>query len=174
MREGFHTIGVGARSSAGRVRARVVAGLLVVGLGLWLLAERHFGKFDYLIVSSESMEPTLSINDRVLMEKEASYKTGDIVVVVEPSRHDILIVKRIVATEGQVVSTRGETVTVGATPGESAPDKQWTVGRGEVFLLGDNRVYSRDSREYGPVPVSAIRGVVRYRKDSLLHWTAVK
>lgn len=78
------------------------------------------------------------------MEKEASYKAGDVVVVVEPSRHDILIVKRILATEGEVVSVRGETVAVGEKPGAAAPDKQWTVGRGEVFLLGDNRAYSRD------------------------------
>lgn len=160
---------------AGRVSLRVVVGLLVIAAGLWLLLERHFGRLDYLVVSSESMEPTLKINDRVLMEKQAGYKAGEIVVVLEPSRHGSFIVKRILATEGDVVSVKDETITVrhaGEAP--AAGDKQWTVGRGEVFLIGDNRAYSRDSREYGPVPLDSVRGAVRYRQDSLLRWSPVK
>lgn len=160
----------------GRTRVRVVLGLIIIGFGLYLLLERHFGELAYFVITSESMEPTLKIGDRVLMERKETYKVGEIIVFELPGQHGEKIVKRIVAAGGDKVFAWDEELSVNKVPKTPAGTlvKVWELRQGEIFVAGDNRAGSRDSREYGPLPLEAIKGVIRRRYLSPVHWEPVK
>jgi signal peptidase I len=126
----------------------------------------------YRIVST-SMVPTLQAGDRVVANKLA-YRfgdpaRGDLVVFEEPGG-DAAAVKRVVGLPGDRVAMRdGVLVVNGARQQEAyvdyeSVDSQFfgpvTVPPGTVFVLGDNRADSRDSRRYGPVPEGDLEGEV--------------
>lgn len=162
---------------ARRTRVRVIIGLIIIGFGLFLLLQRHYGKLAYFVITSESMEPTLKIGDRVLMERAKEYKVGDIVVFERPDQHGEKLVKRIVAVAGdQVFAWGDEGLTVNQAPPAPAGAlvKVWKIQPGEVFLAGDNRAGSRDSREFGPLPIISIQGSIRRKYLSPVRWEVVK
>ncbi|XP_046665233.1 mitochondrial inner membrane protease subunit 1 [Homalodisca vitripennis] len=108
----------------------------------------HLG--DFVICSGPSMEPTLFTNDTILTEhvspKLNNIKKGDIVVARSPTNPKQFICKRVTGVEGDKMC-----------PGFIS---QVVVPRGHVWLEGDNRNNSSDSRNYGPVPVGLLRGRV--------------
>ncbi|MBR5533654.1 MAG: signal peptidase I [Ruminiclostridium sp.] len=133
-----------------------------------------------ITVDGSSMVPTLDDHDQLLLQK-AGYEPepGDIVVLRKDFAHVAgPVVKRIVATEGQTVEIdyRTSTVYVDGDPldepylGEpmvhptdpSLQQTVWTVPEGSVFVLGDNRNNSYDSRhmDLGPVDERLILGKV--------------
>ena len=120
-------------------------------------------------VLGQSMEPTLHSSQRVVIEK-ITYRfhgprRGDIVVIDSPKQSEMLI-KRVVGLPGETVEVRGGRVFVNGV----VLEEDWTVrqGRGSyaprvvpplhVFVLGDNRGASNDSRSFGPVPIEDIVG----------------
>ncbi len=126
------------------------------------------------VIPTGSMIPTIEIGDRVLAEK-LTYRftrepvVGDIVVFDDPTGQHPQLIKRVVATEGMTVDVRDGAVWV---DGERL-DEPYTHGRpsdpgtvplpveiaeGEVWLMGDNRPNSGDSRFFGPRPVETVRG----------------
>ena len=124
-----------------------------------------------LVEHGPSMEPNLYRGYRVMTEK-VSYllhppRRGDIVVADRPGSEEALI-KRVVALPGETVAVRGghtfvngeriEEPWVTSFGGPSYPPK--VVPSDHVFILGDNRGNSRDSRAIGPVPVDSIKGRV--------------
>lgn len=124
-------------------------------------------------VDGNSMYPTLHDHNIVLYTRHnKEYKSGDIVALNRPNGE--VYVKRIIAVSGDTVNVqRGkvyvngqEIVTeqaVGVTEAKSDTIKYpLTVGDKEVFVLGDNREISRDSREFGTVKVKAIKGTIRW------------
>jgi len=159
----------GARRQAGRA-VTALAGLLVV-----LLAASVTGLLPVRVmrVGSGSMAPAV--------------QTGDLLVVVPPSgpvhRRDIvatphpdtgnLLVKRVVAVGGDRVGLEdGVLVVDGVAVCEPSIDPArldgvWfgpvVVPEGRLFLLGDDRGDSIDSRDFGPVPAADVTGVVHAR-----------
>ncbi|MCA1688011.1 MAG: signal peptidase I [Actinobacteria bacterium] len=123
-------------------------------------------------IPSESMVPTLRIGDRVLVNKFIYRFTeperGDIVVFksVEGGNEDLI--KRVVGVPGDEISVRGGKLRVnGELQRDSYVNKKFpdsssaaptTVPEGHVFVMGDNRANSRDSRYFGPVPKKKIEG----------------
>lgn len=118
-----------------------------------------------------SMEPTLHDGD-VLVIDSLSYRLsgpaiGDIVVAEVPTTGE-RVVKRVVAVEGDTVGIEDGVLIRNGQPVEEpyADHTQmggyyWgpvQVAAGQVFLLGDNRLESVDSRHYGPVPVGSLGG----------------
>jgi len=120
-------------------------------------------------VLGQSMEPTLHSSQRVVIEK-ISYRfhgprRGDIVVIDSPNQSEMLI-KRVVGLPGETVEVRAGDVYVN----EELLEEEWPVSRGggnygpktipplHVFVLGDNRGASNDSRSFGPVPIEHIVG----------------
>lgn len=123
-------------------------------------------------VESDSMSPTLATGDLVVLVPEGEVRRMDVVAVDHPST-GLLLVKRAVGVGGdQVAIEDGVLVVNGAAVCEPAIDPArldgvWfgpvTVGAGELFLLGDERESSIDSREFGTVPDGDVRGKVGTR-----------
>ncbi len=125
-------------------------------------------------IPSESMVPTLEVGDRVLANKFIYRFTeparGDVVLFdsVEEGSEDTLI-KRVAGVEGDEIRVQGGTLFVNGepqdepylnqyVPDQSTPYGPETVPKDHVFVLGDNRGNSGDSRVFGPVPVENIKG----------------
>ena len=123
-------------------------------------------------IPSVSMEDTLLIGDRVLVNKQnRDAHVGDIVVFHRPPGDEAAaikdLIKRVIAVEGDVVEARAGKLIVNGQevdepylkPGTSTTmDRKYELRRGEVFVMGDNRTQSRDSRFFGPIKKSSIIG----------------
>jgi signal peptidase I len=109
-------------------------------------------------------------------------RAGDVVVFIYPKERDKDFIKRIVAVAGQTVEARGNTVLIDGKKVEDAHahyEKRdhvdfgpYTVPAGHVFVMGDNRDESYDSRFWGPVPIQDIKGLamVIYWSWGGEHW----
>ncbi len=123
-------------------------------------------------VRQNSMVPTLLQNDRVLVSKLdyrfAAPQRGDIIVFTPPIPDpSIPYVKRVIGVGGDVIDLRNGNVFVNGqqTTLPQAPQivYPFTVPQGQIFVMGDNRTFSSDSRTFGPVPVASIIGKVILR-----------
>ncbi len=126
------------------------------------------------VIPTGSMIPTIEINDRVLAEKITyrfirgpQYK--DIVVFDDPTGAHPQLIKRVIAVGGQTVDIRNGAVYVdgdklnepyvhGARTDPGTVPLPVKIPQGYVWLMGDNRPNSGDSRFIGAQPISAIRG----------------
>jgi signal peptidase I len=127
-------------------------------------------------VPSESMSPTLVPGDHVLVDKlaysDAQPRRRELVVAHDPTGGGLLL-KRVVAVGGDEVGVEDGVLVVNGVPVEETFYDRKTVDGvyfgplrvpdGRVFLLGDNRGNSVDSREFGAVPVSSLVGRVNLR-----------
>lgn len=123
-------------------------------------------------VSGHSMEPTLSDGQPVIYARiDRNYKKGDIVSVRMPS--DEYLVKRVVAVAGDTVEIKNGVVYVNGTPeknrfgstptpDDSAVKYPLTLTEGQIFVLGDNREVSVDSRNFGPISKTQTRGQILF------------
>lgn len=174
--------------------------LIVIAFAIALLIKSFLIQAFY--IPSASMEPTLQIGDRVIVEK-LSYRFGeperfDVVVfekdieqvvdptapsVDEPVWRDVLdafrglfgfptgdsrdFIKRVIGVGGDTVEGRDGRVYVNGRPIEepylprgttTADFPETEVEPGAIFVMGDNRGNSDDSRNFGPVPVDSVIG----------------
>lgn len=121
------------------------------------------------LVRGYSMEPTLHQEERLLVEK-VSYRfhapqRGDIVVL-KVAQEPIPLVKRVIGLPGETVEIRQGKVYVNGqhldepylrqTPYGNMPARP--VPAGSIFVLGDNRNNSNDSRYFGVVPLDDVVG----------------
>lgn len=130
-------------------------------------------------VSGSSMYPTLKNGDRVLVRLMGYDKVqkGDLVVIVAPQFDDEPLVKRVIAVAGDVIEINndGEVFINGDKLYEpyineqyfsqGSVDAPYTVTEGHVFVMGDNRNHSADSRleEIGALNTDDIIGKVFFR-----------
>jgi signal peptidase I len=145
--------------------------LLVVLLGA-LVAGRYFVA-EPLRIETTSMTPTLHAGQHVLADKVSrrndSWKRGD-VVAFRRTEHGRVLVKRIVGLGGDTVALAdGRLMVNGRQVAEPyAPPKlidsvyfgPVRVPAGHVFVMGDDRRESVDSRQYGAIPTSALQARV--------------
>jgi len=127
-------------------------------------------------VDGFSMIPTLQNGEYILVNKLA-YKTGqpnrgDIIVFRLPGDETQDLIKRVIGLPGDTVHISDGTVTInGAKLQEPyiAQDPlyfgEWTVPEGFLFVLGDNRNDSRDSHQWGLLPLENVIG-----KSVLIYW----
>lgn len=124
-------------------------------------------------IPSLSMSPTLEVDDRVLVNK-LSYdlhdvNRGDVVVFHSPRQSGEVkdLIKRVVGLPGDTVESRNGNLVVNGRmleepylqPSEQTDDlERITIPSGHVFVMGDNRDNSSDSRVFGPVEESLIVG----------------
>lgn len=127
-------------------------------------------------VDGFSMNPTLQNGEYILVNKLA-YKTGepmrgDIVVFVFPMNPQEDLIKRVIGLPGETISVHEGIVTISGTKLDepyiaAAPnyDGDWTIPEGQLFVLGDNRNDSRDSHQWGLLPIENVIG-----RAVLIYW----
>lgn len=139
--------------------------LLALACRLWIL--------EPVAVQSDSMEPTVKAGSLVFVLKPgpelSGVHSGDLVVFPSPVDGTPLV-KRVVAVGGQQIEVQDAVLYVDSSPvdepfvdlatidGTYYPLTEVPVGT--VFVMGDNRERSIDSRDYGPVSLQDIDGLV--------------
>lgn len=153
--------------------------LLVAG-GVSVLLRTY--AYQTFYIPSASMVPTLSVYDRILVQKAffnwRDVHEGDIVVFTHPPLDQCGgvpsddLVKRVIGLPGQTIYSAGNRIYINgrrlAEPYLPAPDPlgrpiassehPYHVPRGDFYVLGDNRADSCDSRYWGPIHGSSIIG----------------
>ena len=151
--------------------------LIAVGVTLLL----RFFVVEAFRVPTGSMEKTIMPGDFVLTEKVSPHfrepEVGDVVVFDNPANDGTVLVKRVIAKAGQTVDMRNGVVYVDGEflrepytnnkdskplasqmPGLPEIIYPYTIPEGCIWVMGDNRVNSRDSRYFGPVDLSLVFG----------------
>jgi signal peptidase I len=165
----------------------VVAVALVVALLL-----RTYVIATYSIPSG-SMEPTLQVGDRIVVNKLSYHLHGidrsDIIVFSTPPNEDCAgppvadLVKRVIGLPGETIALSGGNVVLdgrllrepwlpaseqgrtypGPSPEPYSLHHPYRIPEGDVYVMGDNRTLSCDSRYWGPIKESTIVGKVDVR-----------
>ncbi|CAN5607888.1 signal peptidase I [soil metagenome] len=162
----------GARS--GTLRSLVEWGAVLVGAVVVALVVKMF-LFQAFFIPSASMAPTLQEDDRVMVNK-LSYdlhdvNRGDIIVFKRPPNepdNDVDdLIKRVIGLPGETIEARDGRIYIdgqalaepylpeGTRTEVFAPE---TVPEGHLFMMGDNRDDSRDSRFFGPISDDLVVG----------------
>lgn len=164
------------RSGFGVVIELIV--IAAVALGLAYLITNFIAQ-PYEIPSG-SMEETIDIGDRVFSEK-ITYnfgdpKQGDIVTFTDMTNPSRVLIKRVIATGGQTIDLRdgvvyvdGKALSEPYTNGKptyelnSSITYPYTIPKDSMWVMGDNRTNSSDSRAFGAVPLSNLTGHAFFR-----------
>ena len=131
--------------------------------------------FEPFIVPTPSMEPTLMVQDKVIVNKFSykfrGIKRGDIIVFPSPVNEGKDLVKRAIAFEGETIKLGTDgLIYINGDPIEkdyyiSIDPPEYTgqtfkIGKNEIFAMGDNRNNSYDSRYFGAIQKSDVFGKV--------------
>lgn len=145
--------------------------------------------FTLVKVQGQSMEPSLHNNDRLYVNRFFyTPKKGDVVIFEPATDPDRPYVKRVIATEGDTVYIdfrtgdvyvndevidedyiKDETREMGSyildliKNGEYSRTNPIVIQPGYIFVMGDNRNNSKDSRHLGPVPIEEVMGGAVFR-----------
>ena len=175
-----------------KTRRAIIEWAILIGSALVIALVIKTFLFQAFYIPSESMKPTLNVGDRVLVNK-LSYRVhdvnrGDIVVFETPPKAKDAngtikdLVKRVVGLPGETVETHSgilfvngrqleepylrngvKTCALNSDPGTCGDVPSTTVPSGDVFVMGDNRSASKDSRAFGAITESSIVGRVFVR-----------
>ena len=174
------------KGSSGPVRTLASVVVMIAVVILLAVGLRMFVFVPYGIPTG-SMEDTIMPGDMVFSEKITYYtrapQRGDIVTFADPQVAGRTLIKRVIATEGQTVDLVGGKVVVSGveldepyTSGrESFPldhtmpgadiSYPYTVPAGHIWVMGDNRTASQDSRYFGAVSVESVSG-----RAAVIYW----
>jgi signal peptidase I len=177
--------------------------VLVIGAGVVLPSAITYVR-DHLVqafrVVGASMEPTILPGELFFVDKRyncpecpGSVQRGDVAVFVYPNDRTRYYVKRVIGLPGDRIKNDGTGWSVNARPlasasgqesidgrhwatsgNDSLPQPMTAVHDGHAYVLGDHRDASRDSRDFGMVPLVDIVGVARQvwfsRGDEGIRW----
>jgi signal peptidase I len=126
-----------------------------------------------MVEDGPSMQPNLYVGYRMMTEKVSYHfhepQRGDIAIVEQPNDAPSLV-KRVMGLPGETIESRNGHTFINGEP----LDEPWVthfggqdypptlIPEGYVFIIGDNRPVSRDSRSIGPVPIEDIQGRVLF------------
>ena len=168
-------LSLGAPTAPAERRRMRRANALATAILLALTVRAHL--FEPVRVTAASMSPGLRAGDTVLVDK-VTYRVrgphrGEVVITSDPES-GARIVKRVVGVGGDVIEIYdGQLVRNGEPVAEPYADQDRmggyffgpvTIPAGTVFVLGDHRIESTDSRRFGPVDTDDVEGRV------LAHW----
>jgi signal peptidase I len=161
------------------VGAFVLACLIFAAPCIYGLHAKASGQLGYFRAAADSMEPTLRRGEYFLADstfyRSRQPSRGEVAVYVHPKQKDIHVIKRIVAIEGDRIAIRDGRAIVngmaveepyveaGASRTPFANMAETSVPLDHVFVLGDNRANSEDSRNtstHGAVPMKNLIGRV--------------
>lgn len=148
---------------------------IITALTIALLLRNYvFARAD---VDGRSMESTLFDKDVIFVEKlsvlTGKIKRGEIVIFDANNANKDIYVKRVIGVEGDEIQIKEGKVFLNGAPMKEeyldintntypgsfmTKDKVYKVEKGYVFVLGDNREHSKDSREIGPVNIKDVKG----------------
>lgn len=140
---------------------------VAIALGMIVRAAVHI-----YAIPSESMAPTLTAGDQIVVTRyfRSAPQRGDVVVFESPIAPGELMVKRVIATPGDLIDSRLSRVRIGgytlAEPyvlraGATGSVPAQLVPAEAYFVMGDNREDSSDSRSWGAIPRARIVGRAR-------------
>ncbi len=154
----------------------VIIGIFAILFFVWSMF------FRVMVVDGNSMLPNLQDGDKVIVYTfNYSPKTGDVIVAVDDN--DTILLKRVIATENQTVDIdyNNSSVFVDSVklqesyiyensfkPHDDEIEYPHKVSKGCLFLMGDNRNGSKDSRssEIGDIDADYVLGKVIFRISS--------
>ncbi|HEX7190274.1 MAG TPA: signal peptidase I [Thermoanaerobaculia bacterium] len=146
---------------------RLIIEPIVLAVVLALVAR---GFVHLYTIPSSSMMPALAPGDHILVTPYAAGaqpQRGDVIVF---RRGEMVLVKRVIATQGELIASRLGRVIIGdksiaepyvAEQGTSGAIDPQIIPHDCYFVMGDNRASSLDSRSWGVLPRSAIIGRAR-------------
>lgn len=157
--------------------ARDVVEVVVPAVILFLIIRTFF--LESRFVPSPSMVPTIQVQDRFLLNKTAywfkSPQRYQVVIFKPPARAGSKddFVKRIIGLPGETIKIHNGVVYINDQPlpepyitPDRAPISEfgpYIIPDGNVFVMGDNRNNSQDSRFWGPLPLENIKGEAWWR-----------
>lgn len=149
---------------------RIGAAVVLAAIAVYFLISRY--GFSVGRVTDVSMQPTLEPGRLFLVQRYVYRlripRRGELVVFRAPGHPRWLYVKRVAAVAGEEISFSAGKVVVNGRPmeepyvkGETHPERPPVrIPAGFVFVLGDNRTESEDSRHFGAVPVRELVGKI--------------
>ena len=145
---------------------------------------RHF-LFAPSIVFGESMSPTFHDQDRIVVSKTAEIERFDVIVFDAPDMEDEYYIKRVIGLPGDRIEMKNDVLYINGkeleepylienkeenllsklTEDFSLLDKtgESKVPEGKLFVMGDNRLKSKDSRIFGLISSDSVIGEVKLR-----------
>lgn len=148
-------------------------------IAIALTAIIRYFLFTPIVVDGYSMMPTLQNGDKMIVNKLGKPERFDIIVFHAPEHKDYI--KRVIGLPGDTIEYRNDTLYINGEPYEEpyldeyksqivdglltedftledTPVGQATVPEGELFVMGDNRRSSKDSRHIGTISIDEVIG----------------
>ena len=149
----------------------------------------HIGAVKLYVVRGDSMRPSFRDGDLLVVDARAYRRSaprrGDVAVVRDPRLPAREELKRVVGLAGEEVrlddgllwidgAVLDEPYLGGLPSTLGLETRRWNLGADEYFVMGDGRVRSTDSREYGPVRADLLVGRALLRCWPPGRWGAIR
>jgi signal peptidase I len=181
--EGSRVSGLQTRGRGRSLLGTVIEIVVIVAAAFAIAMLVQFFLFKPFTIHQVSMQPTLMEGDRILLNRVVYHfrepRSGDVVVFHSPLSEKEDLVKRIVAVAGDRVAVRQGALYVNGVAHEEpylleqnieGDYPEILIPAGRVFVMGDNRNNSGDSRLFGPLERSMIIGEAFVVYWPIRHW----
>ncbi len=149
---------------------------ILLGLAIAFICREFI--FAPVKVEGKSMMPTFEDNNRIIVSKMSKVERFDMIVFHSPVSNDDYI-KRVIGLPGDIVEVQDDVLLINniiydepylqenkemlSTQEQLTDDFKVTVPEGSLYVMGDNRKKSSDSREIGFITEDAVVGEVKFR-----------